>query len=71
MQKSLNWPEVSTSAKNLQFLSNLANIKIPLLTHELVFLAKLHKDWAKIVKLLVIQKEFDLREICWSPKSKL
>ena len=42
--------------KNLQFLSNLADIQAKLLTHEVVVLTKFHKDCKKIVDFLLTQK---------------
>ena len=56
MQKKVdllkNWPLV----KNLQFLSNQADILATSPTHELVILIKFHKDWHEIVDFLVTAK---------------
>ena len=49
MQKNPHWPKISPLAKNPQVLTNHANIKAILPTHELVILAKFHIDWPKIV----------------------
>ena len=56
MQKKLDWPKISPVVKNLQFLSNQADIQAILPIHELVILAKFHKDWQKIVDFLVVVK---------------
>ena len=42
--------------KNLEFLSNQADIQGLLPTHELVILTKFRKDWQKIEDFLIIAK---------------
>ena len=54
MQKKLDWPKISPLVKNLQFLSNQADIQAILPIHELVILAKFHKDKQKNVDFSVI-----------------
>ena len=56
VQKELVWLKIWPSVKNLQFLSNQADIQAILPIYELVILAKFHKDWQKIVDFLVIAK---------------
>ena len=56
MQKKLDWLKISPVVKNLQFLSNQAEIQAILPTHELFILTKFHKDRQKIVDSLVIVK---------------
>ena len=54
MQKKLDWLRISPLVKSPQFLSNQADIQAILPIHELVILAKFHKDWQKIVDFLAI-----------------
>ena len=56
MQKKLDWLKISPVVKNLQFLSDQAEIQAILPTHELFILTKFHKDWQRIVDFLVIVK---------------
>ena len=56
MQKKLDWLKILPLVKNLQFLSNQADIQATSPTHELVILTKSHKDWEEIVDFLVIVK---------------
>ena len=56
MQKKLDWLNISPIIKNLQFLSDQAEIQAILPTHELFILTKFQKDWQNIVDFLVIVK---------------
>ena len=56
MQKKLDWLKISPVVKDLQFLSNQAEIQAILIAHELFILTKFHKDWQKILDFLVIVK---------------
>ena len=56
MEKKLDWLKISPIVKNLQFLSDQAEIQAILPTHELFIFTKFHKDWQKIVDFLVKEK---------------
>ena len=56
MQKKLDWLKNWPLVKNLQFLSNQADIQATLPTHELIILTKFHNDWQEIVDFLVTAK---------------
>ena len=45
MQKKLDWLKNWPLVKNLQFLSNQADIEATLPTHELIILTNFCKDW--------------------------
>ena len=56
MEKKLDCLKILPLVKNLQSLSNQADIHAILPTHELVTLTKFRKDWQKIENFLVIVK---------------
>ena len=56
MEKKLDWLKNWPLVKNLQFLSNQADIKATLPTHELIILTKFYKDWQENVDLLAAPK---------------
>ena len=69
MQKKLDWLKISQVVKNLQFLSDQAEIQPILPTHELFILTKFQKDWQNIVAFLVIIK-FCASPVFFAPVSK-
>ena len=56
MHKKLDWLKISAVVKNLQFLSDQAEIQAILPTHELFILTKFHQNWQKIVDFVAIVK---------------
>ena len=56
MQKKLDWLKSSPFMKNLQSLSNQADIQATSPTHKLVILTKFNKDQQEIVDFLVVSK---------------
>ena len=54
--KKLDWLKISPVVKNLQFLSDQAEIQAILPTHELFILTKFHQNWQKIVDFVAMVK---------------
>ena len=53
MQKKLDWLKILPVVKNLQFLSDQAEIQAILPTHELFILTKFDADWSKNVDFFI------------------